>query len=76
MTVQRLDMEDQRQLRDLRHHWDEAYKIVWHQSRGEFTATRIGSSDKVLTDTTLEGLRGQVREDYAAWKSAGDRMST
>lgn len=74
--MQQLDAEDRRQLRDLKYHWDDAYKIIWHQTRGEFTATRIGKPEAVLTDTTLEGLRGQVREDYPKWKSTTGRMST
>ena len=66
---------DDRAALDIAYHWDSCYRLDYD---GEvYTASRLGSPEKVLTAETTEELRQMIRKDYQAW-CAGlrEHMST
>jgi hypothetical protein len=76
LSVVPLDDQETDKLGSLIFNWGGAYVVIWHDDRSEYTATRTGApSPGTLTDTTIEGLTGQIRLDYLKW-GAFERMST
>jgi hypothetical protein len=63
------------ELADIGFHWDSAYLLA-HDGTN-YTATRIGSPDHVVSAPTAGELRHLVRSDYFAWMATlSEHMST
>jgi hypothetical protein len=59
--------DEEEQLADLRWHWDTAYEI---SRNGETWTGRFLAGTGILTAPSADDLRGLIREDYMARKSA------
>jgi hypothetical protein len=56
-------------------YWEGAYDV--RQAEGEFTASRKGYPEHVVTADSAEALRVKIRCDYFAWMATlRERMSS